>query len=315
MLVITESGSADITTDAEYSVETVEGTGLTMYVIEWTTTGVEGTPVGYQVLTYDAPAGGGTGPAAGPVDGTLSTIDLSIDFDVDPESQITSAWLPTDDPYTNRLISGVRMAGEDADEDFHFYGLTTSWTGGLAPANLEISYIPEGVTATTEQYNQLWLPDRERNSWAIYTLPDDHTTWGSAITVQDTPTMPDLVPTDPVRFNTHEVTWTEPDWAEFYMTFHLRLNDSGGALFQDSYQWTVIVHPETESFRFADLPFPEAMDYDEVLFSGLTLRLGYSARAFDADPYADYVLYTDDEWASAHHLASFGDSRYQMTGP
>ena len=106
-----------------------------------------------------------------------------------------------------------------------------------------------------------------------------------------------------------------PDWATFFVSYHIRLPESGGALFQDHYQWTVIVHPETRSFRFPDLPWPESMDYSDVLMSAGTLRFGYSARAYDADPFADYVLWTDDAWAETHHLASMGDSRYIIQRP
>ncbi len=110
-----------------------------------------------------------------------------------------------------------------------------------------------------------------------------------------------------------EVSW--PDWTDAFQSYHIRLPESGGALFQDHYAWVVIVHPETVSFSFPDLPWPEAMGYDEALFPGITHRWGMSSRAYDADPYADYVLYTDDTWAESHYVASMGDSRYRIEVP
>ena len=40
-----------------------------------------------------------------------------------------------------------------------------------------------------------------------------------------------------------------------------------------------------------------------------------SSRAYDADPYADYILYTDDTWADGHYVGSMGDSRYRIEVP
>jgi hypothetical protein len=314
MLVIGEGGYADLTTETRYTLDSLVGTGLVLYAIEWTTTGDVGTALGYQVVTYDSPTGGADGPTVGPVDGTLSSTSIDVTFDISTDSQILDAWLPTDDPYSNRLISGFRVSGTDADDEFHFGGLTIDWENGFSAPTATVVWIPEAVSASTNHYNSLMLPDRERNSWAIFDMPDDPSSWASTLTVEDTPTLPGMDMYTPVEFD-HEFTWTLPTWATFFMTFHLRLNDSGGALYQDQYQWTVILHPETTSLRFSDLPWPEGEDYEAVLFSGLTLRCGYSARAFDADPYDGYVLYTDDTWAEAHYLGSMGDSRYQLHAP
>lgn len=314
ILVFVEGGGADVTQEDRYEVDTMDGTGLTLYAIEWTSTGAAGTPVGYQVLTYDTPTGGADGPTVGPCSSSLSTNSFTVTFDVDPEnSSILAAELPTDEPFTNRLISGARLSGLDADEDFHFFGMTMNWSGGFSTPTVDVAWIPEGLTNVTEPYLAMWLVDNERNSWAIFPMPDDPTTW-STFTVNDAPTMGTLDMHTRLPFNT-EIPVEPPDWAEMFMTYHLRLPDSGGAIFQETYQWVVIVHPETTSFRFSDLPLPSTVDHGDVLFSGITHRLGVSARAYDADPYADYVLYTDDTWAETHHLGSMGDSRYQMIVP
>ena len=314
ILITTEGGGIDLTTDVRYEVETKAGTGLTMYAIEWRTTGTEGTPLGYQILTYDTPTGGADGPTVGPTTETLSTVDLTVTFNVDPDnSPIMQAWLPTDDPYSNRTIAGARLAGLTTDEDFLFFGLTTNWSGGFSSPTLTVAWIPEGLTAVEDLYPDLWLIDRERNSWAINRLPDDPSTWTS-FTVNDMPGIPDtdMSAIDPFD-RVIEVNW--PDWTDAFQSYHIRLPESGGALFQDRYAWVVIVHPETESFSFPDLPWPDATGYDEALFPGITHRWGMSSRAYDADPYADYILYTDDAWGGDHYLGSMGDSRYRIEVP
>ncbi|MBW2261285.1 MAG: hypothetical protein JRG91_04860 [Deltaproteobacteria bacterium] len=314
ILVTTEGGGIDLTRDVRYEVGTKAGTGLTLYAIEWSSTGTAGTPLGYQIITYDAPTGGADGPTVGPTTETLSTVDLTLTFNVDPDhSSIMQAWLPTDDPNSNRTIAGARLAGLTAAEDFLFLGLTMNWAGGFSSPTLTVAWIPEGLTAVTDLYPDLWLVDRERNSWAIFRLPDDPSSWTS-FTVNDTPRIPGfdmavIAPFDEII----EVQF--PDWTDAFQSYHIRLPESGGALFQDSYSWTVIVHPETESFSFPDLPWPSATGYDEALFPGITHRFGVSSRAYDADPYADYVIYTDDEWGTNHYVGSMADSRYRIEVP
>lgn len=317
VLITTVGTGYELTQLDRYEVGTPPGgTDLPMFVIEYTSTGRVATPVAYQVITYDSPAtDGGEGPAADLTGGSVPpTRDFTVTFDIDTESEMFNAWFPQelDTGGSNRLIEGARMVGTDADERFMFFGFTTNWSGGFSTPTITVTWIPEGLDLVTEYSPDFWITDRERNMFAVFPMQGEPDTW-TTFTVNDLPDMSTFDEGTPIPFD-FEIPVHFPDWTDAFMSYHIRFNDSYGALSQTRYQWVATVHPETTSFSFADLPWPTGASMDTVL-PDVTLRFGVIARCYDADPYTDYVLWTDDTWAETHYAATLANSRYVMSNP
>ncbi len=235
-------------------------------------------------------------------------------IDIDPESPMLTGYFPQESTLggSNRLISGARLTGTDTDGRFTFFGFTTNWSGGFSTPDITVAWIPEAFSLVDEYRPDFWITDQDRNMFATFLMQGQPDTWTS-FTVHDLPDMSTfdtdiVIPFDfdvPVRF---------PDWTAATLNYHIRTSSAYGALSQDNYQWTVLVHPETATFSFADLPWPTGGNMDIVLPS-TTLFFGVVARCYDADPYAGYVIWTDDAWAEAHYTATLGDSRYRIARP
>jgi hypothetical protein len=303
------------TQEDRYEIYTVDDAGLTMVAVEYTSDGDVATPLGYLIVDYDTPDAGTDGPILDftSPDGTLDSVSLTVTYDLVTGSPIPDAIMPTENETpSTRTSVGMRVIGWDENDDFLMYGFTTSWTGGFTTDTMDVGYIAAGVSGATSTAGELILEDPNRNWIYAANLTTSPSTW-SALTIHDLPQLPGFSASSPVTFAT-EFTVVFPAWSDAVMQYLIREDDYYGVLsMEDDIRWTVTVHPETTSFRFLDLPWPETMTYDDVFGPG-SYHVGAISAFYADDPYVDYRLW-DSEWADGN-WAGFGhDSRYRMATP
>jgi hypothetical protein len=297
-----------------YEVYTPEETDLTLVAIEYTSDGDTAVPLGYLIVDYDAPTGGADGPTLDftSPDGTLDSVEVTVDYDLVADSPLTDFVLPVDaGAHSTRLSTGLRIVGYDELDRFMMYGLTMSWTSGTSDV-LDVAYIAEGVTASTSIAGELILEDEDRNYLYLHNLSTDPATWTS-VTVHDLPQLPGLDVSTPVYFAT-EIPVSFPSWTDAVMQYHIREQGFWGVLdMSEEMRWNVTVHPETASFTFDDLPWPDSVAWEDVL-PPASYRFGAIASHYEDDPYVDYRLW-DDEWSDANWFGFGNDSRYRIITP
>jgi hypothetical protein len=313
IVIVTSDVDADITRVDRYELRSTLGTGHPMSVLEYTTTGTTATPVGYSLMTYDFTAEGSPGPDVSAAAATFETKTVMLDFDLRSDSPLRNRLLASDEEvYPNRLIAGIRIWSADAEDRAWLAGLTTNWNKGDTQDTLEVAWMQSALDAADSVYPSALILDPNYMYYISLSLPDDPGSWPSSFTVHDTPQIPGLSPTTPIPFD-HAITVDHPGWART-IGFHIRLSSGSGVLGNADFVWSVVTHPETGSFSFASLPWPSGVPYSDVI-PNLTLFVGVTGVAYDADPYDGYILWTDEEWYSQHFQSYGVDSRFLIEGP
>ncbi len=298
-----------------YEIYTVDATGLTLVAIEYTSTGDQALPLGYLMVGYDTPDAGTDGPTLDftSPDGTLDDADLTLTYDLAAGSPLSTILKPSDEasPPT-RLDTGMRIIGYDASGDFLMYGFTTGWTGDFSTDTLEVAYIDAGLAASTSIAGELIFEDPGRAFIYVHNLTTDPSTW-TTLAIHDLPGLPGFSVSTPVTFAT-EIQVVFPGWTGAAMQYHIRLDGYWGVLsYADELRWNVTVHPETTSFSFGELPWPESVPIRDVLAPG-SYHFGATSAHYTDDPYVDYRIW-DDDWADASWIGFATDSRYRMATP
>ncbi len=312
-MILTSDIDAEVTTLDSYELRSTIGTGLPMSVLEYTSASDTATPVGYTLTTYDTPAEGSPGPEASAAAATFETRTVLLDYELRADSPLRNRLIASDSgTYPTRSYAGIRIWAADENDKAWFAGFTTNWNRGDAQDTLEVAWVQSALDVAATPYPSALIMDPNFMYYVSLSLPDDPGTWPASFTVHDTPQMQGVSPTTPIPFN-HVITVDHPDWART-VGYHIRLSSSNGVLGDVEFLWTVVTHPETASFSFAELPWPTDVPYSDVI-PNLTLFVGTTGAAYDADPYENYILWTDDEWY-AQHFQSFGvDSRFLIEGP
>lgn len=311
-VIVTTDIDVDIIILDNYELRSPVGTGLPMSVLEYTSTGATANFIGYSLFTYDTPPEGTNGPEASAAACTFQNVSVLLNFELRGDSPMRNRLLASDDPpYPNRAYAGIRMWAADADENAWLAGLTTNWNKGDSSDTLEFGWALAGLESAADAYPSAFIADPNFMYYVGLQLPDDPSTW-SSFTVHDTPWIPGLSPSTPIPFD-HIITVDHPDWAKT-ISYHIRLSSGSGVLGNTEFIWSVLTHPETASFSFAKLPWPSSISYSDII-PPLTLFVGVSGVAYDADPYENYILWTDDEWGTEHYQSAGVDSRFLIDRP
>lgn len=312
-----EGGARQITSVTRYELGSPVDTDLRMFAFEYSTDGDTATMIGYDVITYDFPTGGGDGPA---VDFTSAgtgwgSDSIALTFDIGTESVFRTMVAPRDTDWS-RQYQGIMFQGKWELERWTFFGFTTSWTGDWdAGVTAEVAWAPEGFTLSGEDVvTALLLFNPTFSAWYHGRLPTDPSTWTSH-TVHDFPAMAGFTGTTNA-FDT-EITVSYPTTGTgALMQYHVRASGRY-AIPTDGVEvyWVILTHPETTSFRLTDVVWPSTVAYSDVIPSEETLRIGYQAGTYDADPYDGYAAFTDPDWGMDHLLELWIDSRYPLSHP
>jgi hypothetical protein len=312
-VLITSGADATVAMQDVYEMRSPMGTGLPMSVLEFTSTGSVATPIGYSLIEYDYSSTDTTGPDATAASTTFQTASVQLNYDIRPGSPLEQRAAAADTgTSTNRTYTGLRLWAADASDHAWIVGLTTSWTMGSNTDTLVFTWAPSGMAGAAEYYPGALIYDPNYMYYASLQLPDDPSTWSSSYTIHDLPRIPEATPSTPVPFD-QVFNVEHPDWART-VSYHIRLSGSAGVVGDVDFMWTVLIHPEIMYFSFSDLPLPSSVQPSDIVPS-LNPYLGVSAVAYDADPYENYVLWTDDQWASNHYQSAGIDSRYHIQPP
>jgi len=312
-VIVTSGYDADVTNQDTYEFRSPIGTAIPMSVLEYTSTGSTATPIGYSLTTYDTPAEGDPGPAASAAAATFESKSVMLHFDIRSDSPLRNRLIATDEgSYPNRTLAGIRYWAADASENMWIVGLTTFWNKGDADDTLTFHWIQSAIDGAADTYPSLLVIDPNYMYYVSMPLPEDPDAWPASFTVNDTPQIAGINPTTPVPFD-HTFPVDHPAWASM-VSLHIRLSSSSGVLGNEPFLWSVLTHPETTSFSFSSLPWPSTVPMGDVI-PNLTLFAGVVGVAYDADPYGNYILWTDDAWAEDHYTSSAIDSRFRIEAP
>jgi len=290
ILVMSSSGSANVTDTDTYEVASETGTGLGFTALEYVHEGDTVNIVGYSHQHYDLASGSEDGPDAAPSSSAdLRTMTLQLDYELAADSPLQDGLIDRNSA-TALVNSGFALVGRDSMGGSILAGLTTGWVTEEAYDTLEISWAQEGVDSIVTSMSSLRFTNLDFTANYRSMMPADPVDLETSYTVFDVPGIPGQEPEVAFAFD-QDIEVVHPDWAAPYsvMSYNIRSSGDFPIYGYAPFFWCVTVHPDATSFSFAQLPLPSTITYEELFISS-TMWTGAAVVSYDEDPVQDAEL-------------------------
>jgi len=322
IMLVSYTSWFNVITGDRYTIRSGLGTDLGLTAYEFVYEGDDVNLLAYSYQTYDLPSAGMEGPVVAPsASADIRTRTVQLDFDLAPGSPLQDKVISRIEPIA-LATSGAVPAGYDSFDNMMSAGLTTSWVEGETSDTLEISWAQDGVDVIVTNLSLLLINDLDFTAAFRMMLPQDPADWEDSYTVHDVPEIPGQEPEVPLTFD-QTIDVAHPDWAAPYsvMSYNIRLSGIQPSFGIAPYRWCVTVHPDVDSFSFADLPLPSTITYDD-LFMGSSMWTGVAVVSYDEDPVQDAELVANSRCGLAYSnfgpnffKAAASDLRYEIETP
>jgi hypothetical protein len=247
-------------------------------------------------------------PSGSPSSGTRATVRVEYDIrDGSPFHFLDWENFP-------RTQDGVLMHGVDSDENVWLEGIMTSWISGVSHDTAELAWTEEalGEAVRSSAYVSVSAqnPTGPLNYYSAYAvLPDNPADWTS-VTIHDPPEILEPDVTGPLPFD-EEIFMRIPARVDLvrYSVWIVASNDMA--------LWFIETPSDGTSIVFGSLPWPSSVSRREFLMpDGIELPwLMTQGNAYNADPFDNYILWSDLSWGGSHFVSSARAAWLELGAP